>query len=135
MTATADVPVSGYPVQVELHRPRKSSRLLLLFRGILVFPHYFFALPVVIIAVVLLVVNYLLVLITGRAFFVGFLSGTLRYMTRLNAYMFFLTDKYPPFSLGDDPDYPVRIVNRRPGHIHRWRVLSSILAFPHIIVL
>jgi hypothetical protein len=56
-------------------------------------------------------------------------------VTRINAYLYVLTDKYPPFSLSDDADYPVRVVFGSPGHIHRWRVFSFILALPHVIVL
>ena len=28
---------------------------------------------------------------------------------RVSAYMFLLTDVYPPFTLDDDPTYPVRV--------------------------
>jgi hypothetical protein len=108
---------------------------LLLFRGFLLLPAYLFVLPVVLIALVLLLISYILVLITGRAAFSGFLSGAMRYLTRLNAYSYFLTDKYPPFSLGECLDYPVQVRIDKPGHIHRWRVFSSILAFPHILML
>jgi len=122
-------------VEVRIPRPEKSSRLLLLFRGILLMPHFVFLLVVGLIAYIALLINYLLVLITGRSAFFGFLSGVLRYGTRITAYMYFLTDKYPPFSLGDAPDYPVQVVVPPPGHLHRWRVLSTILAIPHLIVL
>lgn len=135
MSAVTEESVLGYPVQVELNRPARSSRLLLLFRGFLLFPHFFFALPVIFIAAVLILINYLTVLIAGRAAFVGFLSGTLRYLMRLTAYSYFLTDKYPPFSLSDDPEYPVRVIVQPPGHIHRWRFFSSFLALPHIVIL
>jgi hypothetical protein len=127
--------VSGHAVELEIPRPQHLSRLRLLFRGFLLIPQLVFALPVVLIAAVLMVVNYLMVLITGRAAFFGYLSGTLRYLTRLSAYSYFLTDKYPPFSLGDAPDYPARVTVAPPGHIHRWRVLSYVLALPHLLVL
>jgi hypothetical protein len=48
--------------------------------------------------------------------------------------MYLLTDTYPPFSLGDARNYPVRVQIAPPGRIHRWRVLSFILAFPHLII-
>jgi hypothetical protein len=135
MTDSAAVAHSGYAVGVVIPRPARSGRLLMIFRGLLLIPQYIFALVVGLIAVVLMLINYVVVLITGRAAFFGFLSGTIRYTTRLTAYSYLLTDKYPPFSLGDSPGYPVQVPIERPGHIHRWRFFSGVLALPHILVL
>jgi hypothetical protein len=126
---------TGPAVEVEIPRPDRSGRLKMIFRFLLLIPHELFVLAVGVVAAVMMVINYLVVLITGRAVFVDFLSGTLRYITRLNAYMYLLTDAYPPFSLGDAPDYPVRVSIAQPGRIHRWRFFSYLLAFPHVIVL
>jgi hypothetical protein len=135
MTDSAAVAQSGYAVDVVIPRPARTGRLLMIFRGLLLIPQYVFALVVGLIAVVLMLINYLAVLITGRAAFFGFLSGMVQYSTRLTAYSYLLTDKYPPFSLGDSPGYPVQITIERPGHIHRWRFFSTLLALPHILVL
>ena len=35
--------------------------------------------------------------------------GAFRWGYRVYAYVFLLTDEYPPFSLEDDPNYPVRV--------------------------
>ena len=43
-----------------------------------------------------------------------FLGGVIRWEIRVNAYMFLLTDAYPPFSL-EDVDYPVRTDPARPA--------------------
>ena len=134
-TAVATGYLSDCPIEVEFQHPDRSSRLLLLFRGFLAIPQFLFAIGVMLVAVVLIFVNYLAVLVTGRAACSGFLSGALRYMTRLTAYMYFLTDAYPPFSLAADPSYPVQVTIAEPGKIHRWRVFSYFLAAPHIIVL
>jgi Domain of unknown function (DUF4389) len=133
--AEAAIPQSGYSVDVDVSRPPKTSRLLLLFRWLLLIPQYVFALVIFIIAAVLVLINYIVVLITGRCAFFGFLSGTVRYSTRLTAYSYFMTDKYPPFSLGEEPDYPVQIRIDHPHKVHRWRVFSYILALPHILIL
>jgi Domain of unknown function (DUF4389) len=122
-------------VQVDMQRPERSSRLKLLFRWLLILPQYFFLIAVGLVAAVMMIINYFVVLIAGRAVFVGFLSGVLRYITRVNAYMFLLTDAYPPFSLGEEPDYPVSVTIAPPGRIHRWRFFSFILAMPHVLVL
>jgi len=135
MTTAAASALANYPVEVDLQYPERTSRLLLLFRGFLMIPQFLFAIGVMLIAMILMFLNYLAVLVTGRSAFAGYLSGALRYITRINAYMYFLTDQYPPFSLSDDANYPVRVIVDKPGHIHRWRVLSSFLAAPHIIVL
>jgi Domain of unknown function (DUF4389) len=133
--AQAAISSSEYSVDVIMSRPPKTSRLLLLFRWLLLIPQYFFALVVYIVAMVLLLLNYIVVLITGRCAFFGFLSGTIRYGTRLTAYTYFMTDKYPPFSIGEEPDYPAQIVIEHPRKVHRWRVFSFVLAIPHILVL
>lgn len=83
MESSDAVSLSGYAVQVEIPRPDKTSRLLLLVRFILIIPQLVFGLAVVIVAAVLLVINYFVVLITGRAAFIGYLSGTVRYSTRV----------------------------------------------------
>jgi hypothetical protein len=127
--------MNGASVQVEIPRPERSGRLKMIFRFLLLIPHDCFVLVVGLVAVVCMLINYFVVLITGRAVFVDFLSGALRYITRLNAYIYLLTDAYPPFSLGDAPDYPVRVSIAPPGRIHRWRFFSYFLAIPHILVL
>ena len=38
-----------------------------------------------------------------------YLVGTCRWAYRVVAYFHLMTDAYPPFSLADDPDYPVRL--------------------------
>jgi hypothetical protein len=41
------------------------------------------------------------------------------------------TDQYPPFSLDDDPSYPVRIEVEYQENIARWRPLAHwLLAYP-----
>jgi uncharacterized membrane protein len=126
----------GYGVQVEIQGPpERSSRLSVFFRGLLMIPLWLLVIPIGLCAMVAIFLNYFGVLFTGRAAFVGFLSGALRYMTRLQAFAFYLTDQYPPFSLGDDANYPVRVVVEHPARVHRWRVFSYLLAIPQIIVL
>jgi hypothetical protein len=127
--------MNGAAVRVEIPRPDRSGRLKMIFRGFLLIPQYIFAFPLMLVAVVLLLVSYVAVLVTGRPPFVSFLSGTLRYLTRLTAYSYLLTDVYPPFSIGDAPGYPVSVTIDPPGKIHRWRFFSSFLAFPHVLVL
>jgi hypothetical protein len=44
-----------------------------------------------------------------------------------------MTDAYPPFSLADDPSYPVRLTVEYPEHTSRWRPLVQwLLALPYL---
>src|SRR6185312_7550425 len=62
-------------------------------------------------------------LFTGRlpVFAADFLTGYLRWLSRVYAYNYLLTDAYPPFTL-DDADYPVRLAVT-PGRLNRLAVL------------
>jgi hypothetical protein len=55
----------------------------------------------------------------------------MKWTTRVQAYGLLLTDQYPPFSLEDEPGYPVRIELPPPGKLNRLAVLFRvILAIP-----
>ena len=44
-----------------------------------------------------------------------------------------MTDAHPPFSLDDDPNYPVRLSVEYPEHIANWRPLVQwLLALPYV---
>jgi hypothetical protein len=58
----------------------------------------------------------------------SFISGVVRWSTRVAAYLLLLTDRYPPFSL-DDEDYPARPMLPEPGPLNRWAVLFRIILF------
>jgi hypothetical protein len=77
------------------------------------------------------------VLFTGRwprgAF--DYLVGTFRWAYRVIAYFHLMVDAYPPFSLADDPNYPVRLTIDYPEHVANWRPLVQwLLAIPYLIV-
>ncbi|MDR7085573.1 hypothetical protein J2X11_000412 [Aeromicrobium panaciterrae] len=77
------------------------NRLTIFFRIILAIPHLIVLGLISIVAFFAYVVAFFAVLFTGK-WPVGlrnFVVGLLRWSTRLNAYMYLLTDKYPPFSL------------------------------------
>jgi hypothetical protein len=72
---------------------------------------------------VLAVIGWFGALFTGRlpVFAADFLTGYLRWQTRVAGYTILLTDVYPPFSL-DDADYPIRVAVA-PGELNRLAVL------------
>jgi hypothetical protein len=77
-------------------------------------------------------------LFTGRLpeFAYSYLSGYIRWYTRVQAYgALLLTDQYPPFSLRDEPDYPVRIAIPPRDKLNRFAVLFRlILVIPAAMV-
>src|SRR5206468_1651215 len=80
------------------------------------------------------------ILITGRypPGLFNFLAGLYRWTNRITGYQYWMTEAYPPFSLGEEPDYPIRTrVDYPPeGRIARWRPLVHwLLVIPHEIII
>jgi Domain of unknown function (DUF4389) len=111
--------------------PGRQRRVTVLFRLLLVIPHYIVLYALGIAVGIVAVICWFAALFTGRlpAGLADFLVGWLRWSTRVFAYVGLLTDQYPPFTLAD-ADYPVR-VSAAPGRLNRLAVLFRIiLAFP-----
>ena len=105
MPNTTQVP---YPVRVEADYPATSSRLLaglalLLFipKVILLVPHIAVMWFLGVAAFAVMIAGYFAVLFTGRypRGLYEFLLGTVRWQTRMNGWLYGLTDVYPPFKL------------------------------------
>lgn len=80
----------------------KLNRWLPLIKWILAIPHYIALAVLGAIALVLIVLGWFAILITGKLprGIHNYLVGVTRWTTRVNAYAFLLTtDQYPPFSL------------------------------------
>jgi hypothetical protein len=56
-----------------------------------------------------------------------FVEGVLRWNTRVTAFVFSLTDRYPPFSLKADPDYPIDVVIERPAQSSRLYAVFTLI--------
>ncbi len=76
------------------------NRLTILFRIILAIPHIIVISLISIVALFVFVIAWFAVLFTGKwpTGLRNFVIGLTRWTTRLNAYMYLLTDEYPPFS-------------------------------------
>ncbi|UJA20053.1 DUF4389 domain-containing protein [Thermoleophilia bacterium SCSIO 60948] len=127
-----------YPVQSSVARQEEYSRFLPLIKWLLVIPHLFVLVFVGLVALFAIVLAFFAVLITGRyprALFDVVLSAY-RYGWRVGAYMYLMTDRYPPFAFGDVPDYPARLEIAYPEQgVDRWRPLVAwLLAFPYLFV-
>jgi Domain of unknown function (DUF4389) len=131
-------PAPGYPASFEISYPSELNRWLPLVKWLLAFPHYIALFFIGIAAFFVLVYAFFVVIFTGRwprgAF--DFVVGTLRWFYRVSAYVYLMTDAYPPFSLDDDPSYPARLHVEYPEqHIDWWRPLVQwLLAIPYLIV-
>ncbi len=129
-------PNPDYPVRVEIDDPQRLSRLLPLVKWLLAIPHYIALWVLGIGASVVLFISWFAVLITGRypPGMFNFLVGFERWRLRVSAYLLLQTDQYPPFSLDDDPSYPVHLQVDYPERIARWRpLLNWLLAIPALI--
>jgi hypothetical protein len=100
-------PVAGhidpgdYPAVLYCARPLQRRRVTVIFRALMVIPHYLALGVLSILAFVVLVVAWFAVLITGRwpVAMRSFATGWLRWAVRVVAYSLLVTDVYPPFSL------------------------------------
>jgi hypothetical protein len=111
------------PVLVAFAGSAPQSRLTVAFRIFLAIPQLIVLWLLGVAAGVITIIGWFGALFTGRlpVFAADFLSGYLRWLSRVYAYNYLLTDVYPPFTL-DDADYPVRLAVTS-GRLNRLAVL------------
>jgi hypothetical protein len=111
------------PVLVAFAGSAPQSRLTVAFRIFMAIPQLIVLWLLGIAAIVITIIGWFGALFTGRlpVFAADFLTGYVRWLSRVYAYNYLLTDVYPPFTL-DDADYPVRLAVM-PGRLNRLAVL------------
>jgi hypothetical protein len=115
------------PVLVAFADPAPQSRLSVLFRVCMVIPHLFILWALAVAAYVIAMIGWFGALFTGRlpVFAADYLTGFLRWQTRVFGYAILLTGAYPPFTT-EDADYPIGVAVR-PGRLNRLAVLFRIV--------
>ena len=140
-----------YPVRFEVTYPASLNRILNfpLFIGTLI--KLILAIPHLIIVSLLQYVLYVpwligpfAILFTGRypRGLYNFHGGIYRWMARTYAYVFSLTDQYPPFSFNEEEGDSSRLLFDYPATLNRWlnfpivgTLVKTILVIPQMLIL
>ncbi len=127
-----------YPVTFEADYADRRDRLTAFFRLILAIPLFIYLYVFGIVAAIGAIIAWFAVVITGRypQGLYDFLAGFNRVVARATAYTVLLCDRYPPFAIGDDPSYPVRMqfAGPLPEYSRLKTFFRFILAIPILIV-
>lgn len=138
-----DLPPSGAgpPVTVNATLDPEVNRGLWLVKWILLIPHLIILVVLWAAFAVVTIIAFFAILFTTRypRSLFEFNVGVLRWTWRVSYYGYGAlgTDRYPPFTLGEAPDYPATLSISYPEQLSRGLVLVKwwLLAIPHYLVL
>jgi hypothetical protein len=125
------VPAPYHPVRLVVTDDLRRSRLTVFFRLILAIPQYIWLILWSIVALPVVVINWVATLVLGRSpeGLHRFLAAYLRFNTHLNAYVYLIADPWPGFK-GVQGSYPIDLEIDGPERQNRW-----ITAFRGILII
>jgi hypothetical protein len=133
-----DATLHTHPVALQAHLDGP-ARWSWLYKWILAIPHLVVLAFLWIAFVVLTIVAWVAIVFTGRypRRIFDFNVGVMRWTWRVQFYAFALgTDRYPPFSLQADDEFPARLDVAYPDRLSRGLVWTKswLLAIPHLLI-
>ena len=130
----------AYPLQIRGDLSPDLSRWLWLVKWLLAMPHFIVLIFLSLAAFVVWVIAWWAILFTARypRGMFNYIVGVMRWWWRVSFYAFYplATDRYPPFSLKSNDDYPADLYVEYPERLSRVKVIFKwwLLAIPHYLV-
>jgi hypothetical protein len=126
--------LNDYPIDIRADYPERSSRgwaalTILLIKFVVLIPHFIVLVFLGIAQFIVALIAQVAVVISGEypPGMFAFVTGVMRWGTRVEAFLLSLNDRYPPFTLQPIDDYPVDVAAERPAQSNRLYALFTVI--------